>query len=111
GNDLAQWRAGVAIFQKVQVRGIYRGVDLAYYGNQQRLEYDFQLSPGANPQNIAMHFSGVDKVSISKAGELVLALGAQEMRQPKPDIYQIVKGERKIIRGGYRLIDKETVGF
>src|SRR5207249_8164798 len=31
--------------------------------------------------------------------------------QPKPEIYQIVKGARKTISGGYRLIDKETVGF
>ena len=111
GNDPAQWRVGLAMFTKVRVGGLYPGVNLVYYGNQQQLEYDFDIAPGANPQAIAMHFDGVDKISIAPQGELILNLAGGEIRQPKPVIYQMVDGVRKEIAGGYRMMDAHTVAF
>ena len=111
GNDPAQWRVGLAMFAKVRVGGLYPGVNLVYYGNQQQLEYDFDIAPGANPQAIAMHFDGVDNISINPQGELILSLAGGEIRQPKPVIYQVVGGARKEIAGGYRLVDAHTVAF
>ncbi len=111
GNDPAQWRAGVPTFAKVQVRGIYSGIDLVYYGNQQRLEYDFTIAPRADPQAIAIRFEGADKISISDQGELVLRLGDEEIRQPRPQLYQIAGGARRAVNGGYRRKDAHTVGF
>jgi len=87
------------------------GVNLIYYGNQQQLEYDFDIAPGANPQAIAMHFDGVDKISVNAQGELILSLAGGEIRQPKPVIYQTIGGVRKEIAGGYRLVDAHTVAF
>ncbi|MGA2279766.1 MAG: immunoglobulin domain-containing protein [Verrucomicrobiota bacterium] len=111
GNDPAQWRVGLAMFAKVRVGGLYPGVNLVYYGNQQQLEYDFDIAPGANPLAIAMHFDGVDKISINPQGELILSLAGGEIRQPKPVIYQVIGGARKEIEGGYRLVDAHTVAF
>jgi hypothetical protein len=111
GNDPAQWRVGLAMFAKVRVGGLYPGVNLVYYGNQQQLEYDFDIAPGANPRVIAMHFDGVDKISINPQGELILSLAGGKIRQPKPVIYQTVDGVRKEIAGGYQLVDTHTVAF
>ena len=111
GNDPAKWRTGLAMFAKVRVDELYPGVNLVYYGNQQQLEYDFTVAPGAKPDAIAIHFDGVDKVSISKPGELILTLGDAEIRQPKPVIYQMVGDARHEINGGYRLVDARTVAF
>src|SRR5262249_19862943 len=49
GNDPKKWRTDVPTYQKVRYRSVYPGVDLLYYGNQEQLEYDFVVSPGANP--------------------------------------------------------------
>jgi hypothetical protein len=111
GNDPAQWRTGVAMFAKVRVGELYPGVNLVYYGNQQQLEYDFAIAPGANPDVIAIHFDGTDKISVNPQGELILALAGGEIRQPKPVIYQTDGGVRKEIAGGYRLVDAHTVAF
>jgi hypothetical protein len=111
GNDPAQWRVGLAMFAKVRVSGLYPGVNLVYYGNQQQLEYDFDIAPGANPQAIAIHFDGADKISVNAQGELILSLAGGEIRQPKPVIYQVMDGVRKEIAGGYRLVDAHTVAF
>jgi Beta-propeller repeat len=111
GSNPAQWRAGVPTFARVQVADIYPGVNLVYYGNQQRLEYDFKLAAGANPGAIAIHFSGADKISVTAQGELVLQLGPDEMRQPRPVIYQTVDGLRREISGGYKLLGAHDVAF
>jgi Beta-propeller repeat len=111
GNDPAQWRSGAPTFGAVRVAEIYPGVNLIYHGNQQRLEYDFDIAPGANPEAIRLQFDGADKISVNAQGELVLKLGNGEIRQPKPEIFQIVGGERKKIEGGYKIIDGRTVAF
>ena len=56
GNDPAQWRSSVPTFARVRVEGIYPGINLVYYGNQQQLEYDFAIAAGVSPSSIAIHF-------------------------------------------------------
>src|SRR5438876_2365638 len=49
GADRAHWRTGVPTYARVRYRGIYPGVDLDFYGDQGRLEYDFIIGPFADP--------------------------------------------------------------
>jgi len=111
GNDPAQWRTGVATFAQVRVEQLYSGIGLIYYGNQQQLEYDFTVAPHANPGQITIRFAGADKISVSSRGELVLTVGKDEIRQPKPLLYQTVNGAREEISGGYKIVDAHTVAF
>ncbi len=76
-------------------------MDLVYYGNQQELEYDFVVAPGASPSKIRLAFKGAEEVSISEEGDLILRTGGGEVRQRKPFIYQEVAGERREIAGRY----------
>ena len=111
GNEPARWQTGVATFARVEVGRLYPGVNLTYYGNQRQLEYDLAIAPGADPGVIAIRFDGADGISISPAGELVLNLGDNEIRQPGPVIYQMVNGARREISGGYKIVDAHTVAF
>jgi hypothetical protein len=111
GNDPARWRTAVPTYSRVRVERMYPGIDLVYYGNQQQLEYDFEIAPRADPNAIALRFEGADKVSVNEQGELVLNLGEDQIHQPRPVIYQLVDGVRKTIAGGYVLRDARTAGF
>jgi hypothetical protein len=111
GNDPAQWHTGVSTFTRLRVEEIYPGVNLVYYGNQQRLEYDFVVAPHADPAAIAIRFDGPEKIRVDARGDLVLSLGQDEIRQPKPTIFQDVRGVKKEISGGYQLTDQRTVTF
>lgn len=111
GNDPARWRTDVPTFAQVRVADLYPGISLIHYGNQQHLEYDFVVGPGVDASVIAIRFRGADKVTLDPQGDLILNLGADEIRQPKPLIYQIVQGTRKEIAGGYLLSDPQTVKF
>src|SRR5688500_12247759 len=41
GDDPRRWQVGVAQYARVRQAGVYDGIDLEFYGNQERLEYDF----------------------------------------------------------------------
>src|SRR6185369_16078360 len=75
GNDPAQWQKGVSLFTRVRVEHLYAGVSLVYYGNEQRLEFDFQVAPQADPAAIAIRFEGPEKIRVDEHGDLVLSLG------------------------------------
>jgi hypothetical protein len=112
GNDPARWQVNVPAYQRVRVAEVYPGISLVHYGNQQELEYDFEVAPGADPGQIAMRFAGADRMRVDAgSGDLVLTLGDHELRQPKPVVYQTVRGQRKIIAGSYVLAAPATIHF
>lgn len=89
GNDPRQWHTNIVNYAKVRYQDVYPGIDLVYHGNKNQLEFDFLLAPGAQPRNIQLRFAGADHVQIDpRSGDLVLVVGKQEVRLPKPGVYQ-----------------------
>ena len=111
GNDPRNWRQGGARYGKVHYKGVYPGVDVVYYGNQQRLEYDFLVAPGANPARIALRFSGIDGQRLDAQGNLLLATAAGDITQYKPIAYQEIDGRRVQVASSYRLLPDNRLGF
>jgi hypothetical protein len=111
GNDPSKWVTNIPNYAKVRAAGVYPGIDLIYYGNQSRLEYDFVLSPGADPAAIRMRFDGVSSLRSNAEGNLVLVTPAGEIVQQKPVIYQTIGGERRPVPGRFVLRGRRTVAF
>src|SRR5215470_220174 len=102
GREASRWRTNVARFAKVHYTGVYPGIDLVYYGNQQSLEYDFVVSPGADPGRIRLQISGAQRLDIDAGGSLVMETPSGELRQKRPIAYQIVDGERQPVSARFR---------
>jgi Beta-propeller repeat len=111
GNDPRRWRTGLSTYSRVHVEQLYAGINLDYYGNPRQLEYDFYLAPQSDPSLISIRFEGIDDLTITPEGDLVLKLGEDQLHHHRPALYQLVKGKRQAVSGGYRLKDKCTVGF
>jgi uncharacterized protein (TIGR03437 family) len=111
GNDPARWRTGVHHYKRVRRQAVYPGIDVVYYGAHGSLEYDFEVSPGADPRRIELQFHGQDSLSIDEAGDLVFQLDSQPLRYEKPLIYQSYGEERVIIAGRYEPRGAGRVGF
>jgi hypothetical protein len=88
GNDPAQWHTNVRTFARVRYESVYPGIDLVYHGNQQQLEYDFIVAPGADPAAIRMKLAGAEGLEITAAGDLLLRAGGAEVVYRKPVVYQ-----------------------
>ena len=111
GNDPREWYKNVPNYSRVKYYDVYPGVDLVYYSRQRQIEYDFVVSPGADPAAIRFAFDGVDDTLIDPQGNLVAHTTAGELRHAKPLVYQEVDGRRQEITSRYRHAEDETFVF
>jgi len=111
-GDGQKWRTNIPTFARVRFASVYRGIDVVYHGNQGRLEYDFEVAPGADPRQIALRLEGARRLSMAGDGSLVMHLASGVLRWSKPMTYQVTdSGERRIVGSRYRLLRDGTVGF
>jgi hypothetical protein len=101
----------VPTFGGVVYSNIYPGIDLLYRGDQDQLEYDFVLAPGANPDLIHMAFEGATSIALDGGGNLVLHTGAGDVVQHAPVLYQKAGGVVQPVSGNFVLGADDQVGF
>ncbi len=112
GSDPKKWHNNVPNFARVELKRVYPGIDLVYYGSSQsQLEYDFRLAPGADPNTIWLSFSGENKLGLDGLGNLIVTVGGQKLIEHAPAIYQQIGLNRQTIRGGWRLRGAHEAGF
>jgi hypothetical protein len=111
GNDPSKWKTDVPNYAKVKYEQVYSGIDLIYYGNQQQLEYDLIVSPGADPSVIRLGYEGAKRISINRDGDLILKLRNGEVRQQKPVLYQLLDDGKQSVSGRYVITRKNQIGI
>jgi uncharacterized protein (TIGR03437 family) len=104
GSDPSRWRRDIPSFGRVRYAEVYPGIDLVFYGNQQQVEFDFVVAPGADPSRIRLDFEGGGQLHVESDGEMVLSTGAGEIRLRRPRIFQEVDGEQRPVSGAYELV-------
>jgi hypothetical protein len=109
--DPAKNITDVSSHAKVRYESVYPGIDVVYYGNRGRLEYDVLVAPGAKTEKIKISFPAADKVSVSKEGDLLLAYPEGDVRYLKPVAYQDVDGRRETVAAEYLVAQGGQVGF
>lgn len=111
GNDPAKWIRGVETYSRVLYSGVYRGVDLVFYGNERQLEYDFTVAPGGDPGEIRLRFEGADDLELNSEGALILHTAAGAVRHDRPVAYQESNGSRLEVPAEFKRLDDGAVGF
>jgi hypothetical protein len=111
GNDPAQWHTGVSLYSDVRSAQVYPGVDLVFHGDKRQLEYDFIVSPGADPSKIAFRIRGAARIEVDSQGNLVLHTAESDFRMYKPVVYQTVASERHAVEGSFVRKGKHEVAF
>ncbi len=111
GNEPQKWRTRVPLYRQARYEGIYPGIDLVYYENGRRLEYDFVAAPGSDPSKIRIGFRGIDSLSVDENGCLVLHAGQSRVVKHAPVVYQEIDGVRVTIPGRYTVLAENEIGF
>jgi len=109
GDDPSKWRLGVKNYAKVLARAVYPGVDVVYYGDHRRLEFDFIVAPKADPRAISLSFSGMDKLYKDASGDLVAEVAGRPVRLARPYAYQRIDGVSRQVAAEFELASAGTV--
>ncbi|HKV77687.1 MAG TPA: SBBP repeat-containing protein [Candidatus Sulfotelmatobacter sp.] len=119
GKGPRDWHTNIPNYGRVKCTDVYPGIALVYYGNRHQLEYDFVVSPHANPSAIrfgigVFHTStrgfGAAHADISAGGDLVVHTGAGELRFHRPVAYQDNgSGKKRPIEASYILDENEEI--
>ena len=112
GADPAQWITDVPTYAKVRYHNIYAGIDLLYYGNRDgRVEHDFVVAPGADPEMIAIDVHNALEVLHEANGGIRARTQCGDITLDRPVAYQVVGGKRKIIEAEYALAGESEIGL
>jgi uncharacterized repeat protein (TIGR01451 family) len=110
GNDPAKWKQGVPQFARVRYENVYPGVNLVFYGNQGRVEYDFQVAPGADPNRAELEFDDAKRLAVHD-GALVVTGENGSVRFDAPQVYQEIAGRQQPVEGSFVLRGAHRAGF
>jgi hypothetical protein len=112
GNDPKQWHTNVPNYSAVEYRGIYPGVDAVFHGDNRRLEFDFDIAPGADPHAIELEVDGARRIRLNGTGDVLFGLDTgRDVAMGKPHIYQQSLEGRREIAGHYVLGAHNRITF
>lgn len=117
GDDPSQWHTGIPAYSRVRYNGVYPGVDIVYYGNQRKLEYDFVVAPHADASLIRLHFEGVSALRLDADGNLRIITEDGEIDFGRPVVYQMSaersdgSARRRKVAGKFALLGDNSVAF
>jgi hypothetical protein len=112
GSDPGHWHTGVPNYGEVRYRRIYKGVDAVFHGDNQHLEFDFDVAAGANPGRIAMKIEGARNIRLNAEGDVLLGVDdGREVILGKPRVYQEISGVRREVNGNFLLAGKGRIRF
>jgi hypothetical protein len=111
GDSPGSDEIGIPTFEGVRYQDVWPGIDARFYGNQQHLEYDFDVASGASVGAIKLRFAGQRHLAIGRDGALLLDLGGRTLRQPPPRTTQLVAGRPHLVPSRYVLRGEGRVGL
>ncbi len=101
----------VADYKEIVYTAIYPHTDLRYYFNNDLIEYDYVLKPGAIVGNIKMRYDGVEKISVNNNGDFLVQTRWGIQIEKKPFAYQIINGTKKEVPVNYTIYENNSFGF
>lgn len=112
GDDPSVWTRNVSGFARVKYPCVADGIDLVLREERGMLEYDLEVSAGADLSGLAFQCTGIDGLSLGDDGSLLMHTALGVLRQSRPRSEEILRnGERRKVDVRFRLIDEHRFGF
>lgn len=110
GNDESQWIRDIPHFASARFPNAYPGVDIVFHARQGLVEFDFELSPGADPALVRIQFPAQRPV-LADDGAITVKAAGGEIRLPAPIAWQTEGRTRHDVPVRFRMLGKQTAGF
>jgi Beta-propeller repeat len=109
GQD--NWRTGIPTTSGLVYKDLWPGIDLALVGDTQRINYEFRVKPGADPDQIRMLYRGGAPPRLEPSGDLAIDTPLGTIRDQRPFSYQESGGQRTEVGSRYALAASEDGSF
>jgi hypothetical protein len=97
---------GVRNYESVRLKNVYDGIDVYYYANGSQIEYDYEVSVGADYKQIKIQISGADAF-VNANGNLEMKTPLGVVSESAPRVFQ----NGKELKSSWIQIDAQTWGF
>lgn len=111
GQDKSKWIERVPLYSKVRYSKIYPGTDLVFHGSGGRLEYDFDLAPGASPDLLQLDTGDTATLSIEPNGSLKITNGDRSIELLAPKALQATEAGEVAVPVSYQLLGPHRIAF
>lgn len=98
-------------YAETRVKGIYNGVDLRVYTENDRPRFDIEIAPGASAQNIRIMFKGGQNLKVDNKGNLIIPSKIGTIEEQGLYAYQIVDGKKKPVQAHFSVSGSNVVAF
>ncbi|MBX7240810.1 MAG: PKD domain-containing protein [Bacteroidia bacterium] len=107
GNDPKKWAENVSLYENVAYKGVWKGIDVAFYSKEGKLKYDFLLQPGSDPSQIQLKYDGLEsgKMKITGSGNLQIETSVNTVTEFKPYAFQFINSKEIPVPCEYSLIE------
>jgi len=102
----------IPLYRRIRYAGIYPGIDAVFHGNHGKLEYDFEVSPGADPEQLRINLASNQAATLNADGSVEIASDKHSIRLLRPKAYQPGdSGSDADVDVSYALIGPRQIGF
>jgi hypothetical protein len=98
-------------YSRIRAADLYSRIDLAYYFDRNRFEFDLELHPGADPKLLRFALPGAANLLVNTHGDLTVQIEEQTLAFQSPRAYQILRGVHQEVECQYQMDSQGLVGF
>jgi len=102
GADPQKWVHNASAFETLSICDLYDGVDLEIYSQGNTMKYDLIIAPEIDPSIVQLEYDGYENLYLEN-GSLIIKTSVNEVREYRPYVYQLIRGEKAEIPCEYRL--------
>lgn len=109
GSDRRRWRTGIRNYSRVRLVGVRKGVDVVFYGDGPKIEYDLEFQPGADVAALTLQFDGADEIRVDGERSLVVRAGGEELSHRIRESYQVASEGKRAVNTRYVMASRNEV--
>jgi hypothetical protein len=98
-------------FASIRYDSLYKGIDLVCYVKSTRLECNFIVLAGTEPEHIRAFVDATNGLRIDDSGSLFIQLPDREIRVHKPLAFQLSHGQRTPVDIAYQTNEMNEISF
>lgn len=106
GSNQKKWQTNIPTYGAIVYEGIYKNIDMKFYGNNRQMEYDIIVKPGANPSKVQLSYEGIKNLIVTKDGRLEISMKEGTVIQDRPYCYQEINGKCIEVEGKFEILNK-----